>query len=73
MCCSYTKFTTMKTLTTGFDCVLIPGASKVVTANGQPVMLPSNYCGTGGGLVTGVKGGAASVSICSECTLLPNK
>ncbi len=71
MCCSYTTFKSSKI--TGFDCLLIPGASKATTAGGAPVMLPSNYCGTGQGLVTSVKAAALSVSICSKHICYPLK
>jgi hypothetical protein len=49
------------TKTTGYDCVMIPGASKA--SNKAPV--PNSICGNGKGLVTTVIG-MTPATVCSE-------
>jgi len=45
----------------GYDCVMIPGASKI-TANNNPA--PNSICGQGAGLVTAT--GMTSTTVCSK-------
>ncbi len=50
-----------KTKSTGYDCVMIPGATKA--SNKSPV--PNSICGNGKGLVT-LAAGTTSATVCSK-------
>ncbi len=59
-CCSY-----VMTSTKGYDCLLIPGASKTsLTNNGGLSMVFPEVCGTAGGVVTST----AATTICTQTT-----
>ena len=49
----------------GYDCVMIPGATKA--SNKSPV--PNSICGNGKGLVT-LAAGTTSATVCSKCVCL---
>ena len=64
MCCGYGS---KGTDTKGFDCIMIPGASKAATA-----LTPTpnqSFCGKSQGLFTGTKTGAGSKTVCSKSIL----
>jgi len=49
-------------MTSGYDCVMIPGASKATAAKNPA---PNSLCGNGAGLVT-VAAGVISKTVCSK-------
>jgi hypothetical protein len=57
ICCGYGS---KGTLTSGYDCVMIPGATKAA----DKVPVPNSICGQGKGLVTVTKG--TTVTVCSK-------
>ena len=58
ICCGYGSLGVM---TSGYDCVMIPGATKA--ADKAPV--PNSICGQGKGLVT-VVAGMTTATVCSK-------
>ena len=63
MCCGYG--TDGKQSKVGYDCVVIPGASKATLPVNTPA--PNVYCGRSAGLVSKKSGDAtANKTICSE-------
>ena len=58
VCCGYGS---LGTKTSGYDCVMIPGATKA--ADKAPV--PNSICGQGKGLVT-LSSGMVTATVCSE-------
>ncbi len=62
VCCGYGA---AGLATSGYDCVMIPGASKA--SNYNPV--PNSICGNGNGLVTTVIGNT-SATVCSKLVRL---
>ncbi len=59
VCCGYGN---LGVAISGYDCVMIPGASKVQAPIGTPV--PNSICGNGAGLVTA--SGTTSTTVCSK-------
>ena len=67
ICCGYGS---KGTKTTGYDCVMIPGASKA-TANKNPA--PNSICGNGKGLITtAVAAAMITKTVCSNCFKIYN-
>ena len=62
MCCGYG--TDGKGSKVGYDCVIIPGASKVTAS--PMVAVPNAICGKNIGLVTGVAANKINKTVCSE-------
>jgi hypothetical protein len=62
MCCGYKQ--TGKG-TSGFDCLMIPGASKAASNPGT--LVPQTVCGRSQGLVTSAAGTTATTICCKAC------
>ena len=62
MCCGYGSKATAAIV--GYDCVIIPGASKVTAS--PMVAVPNAICGKSIGLVTGTKANKINKTVCSE-------
>lgn len=68
MCCGYGPAGVKTVDLGGYDCVMIPGASKAALPAGTPV--PNSICGNGVGLVTTGAIGTASATVCSNLKII---
>ena len=65
VCCNYgADGKKIVTAGNGYDCILIPGASKAADS----AMKPDKMCGSGVGLITGAAAAAtATATVCCKC------